>query len=162
MHEASEAFGVSADEAAGAMLLDVRRAGVFAQAAHLIPGARWCDPASVKQWAAELPAGREVLVYCVYGHEVGRATALRLRAAGLNARFLRGGIDAWQTAGRPVRTKAVLGNVPAAALVHESVWSECTALVHCLNDVVTPEVHATRLSVTETSLVAGFRCKTRQ
>ena len=105
VHEASEPFGASADEAAGAMLLDVRRAGVFAQAAQLIPGARWCDPAGVKQWAAELPAGREVLVYCVYGHEVGRTTALRLRAAGLNARFLRGGIDAWQAAGRPLSPK---------------------------------------------------------
>ncbi len=30
------------------------------------------------------------------------ATALRLRAAGLNARFLHGGIDAWQAAGRPL------------------------------------------------------------
>ena len=30
-----------------------------------------------------------VVVYCVYGHEVGRATALRLRAAGLEAHFLR-------------------------------------------------------------------------
>ena len=105
MHEASEPFGASADEAAGAMLLDVRRAGVFAQAAQLIPGARWRDPAGVKQWAAELPAGPEVLVYCVYGHEVGRTTALRLRAAGLNARFLRGGIDAWQAAGRPLSPK---------------------------------------------------------
>ena len=64
---------MSEDESAGAMLLDVRRAGVFAQAAHLIPGARWCDPADVEQWAAELPAGHAVLVYCVYGHEVGRS-----------------------------------------------------------------------------------------
>jgi Fe-Mn family superoxide dismutase len=28
------------------------------------------------------------------------ATALRLRAAGLKARYLRGGIEAWQAAGR--------------------------------------------------------------
>jgi len=41
----------------------------------------------------------------VYGHEVGRATALRLRAAGVDARFLRGGIDGWQAAGRPVDSK---------------------------------------------------------
>jgi Fe-Mn family superoxide dismutase len=32
----------------------------------------------------------------VYGHEVGRATALRLRAAGIDAHFLRGGIDGWR------------------------------------------------------------------
>jgi len=46
-----------------------------------------------------------VVVYCVYGHEVGRATALRLRAAGFKARFLRGGIASWQQAGRPVQPK---------------------------------------------------------
>jgi Fe-Mn family superoxide dismutase len=71
----------------------------------MLPGARWCDPATVATWAAELPAGREVLVYCVYGHEVSRATALRLRAAGVNARYLRGGIDAWQAAQRPLVDK---------------------------------------------------------
>ena len=52
--------------------------------------------------AAELPVDRDVIVYCVYGHEVGRATALRLRAAGVDARYLRGGIDGWQAAGHPV------------------------------------------------------------
>jgi Fe-Mn family superoxide dismutase len=65
---------------------------------------RWRDPAQVAQWSAER-GDRPVIVYCVYGHEVGRATALRLRAAGVDARFLRGGIDGWQAAGRPVQRK---------------------------------------------------------
>jgi Fe-Mn family superoxide dismutase len=90
---------------AGAVLLDVRRAGVFEQAATMIPNARWCDPASVGTWSRELPSDREVVVYCIYGHEVGRSTAMRLRAAGVNARYLSGGIDAWQKAGRPVQAK---------------------------------------------------------
>jgi Fe-Mn family superoxide dismutase len=102
VHAASEGFGAAQDEVDGALLLDVRRAGVFDSAASMIPGARRRDPASVAQWSAELPRDREVIVYCVYGHEVGRATALRLRAAGLNARYLRGGIDGWQAAGRPL------------------------------------------------------------
>lgn len=102
VHGASEAFGASLDEVGDAVVLDVRRAGVFAQARTMIPGARWCDPALAADWAAELHADRELVVYCVYGHEVGRATAMRLRAAGLNARYLRGGIDSWQAAGRPV------------------------------------------------------------
>jgi Fe-Mn family superoxide dismutase len=102
VHAASEGFGVAQDEVDDALLLDVRRAGVFDNAASMIPGARRRDPASVARWSAELPRDREVIVYCVYGHEVGRATALRLRAAGLNARYLRGGIDGWQTAGRPL------------------------------------------------------------
>jgi superoxide dismutase, Fe-Mn family len=86
-------------------VLDVRRAGVFEQAATMIPGARWCDPASVGKWSSELPIDRDVIVYCVYGHEVGRATAMRLRAAGLKARYLRGGIDGWQAAGQALMPK---------------------------------------------------------
>ena len=106
VHAASEPFAAGADALAGATVLDVRRAGMYAQAKTMIPGARWCDPASVGQWAAELPADRPVIVYCVYGHEVGRSTAMRLRAAGVDARYLSGGIDGWQSAGRPVVDKA--------------------------------------------------------
>lgn len=102
---ASAACGATQDEVTGSLLLDVRRAGVFELAATLIPGARWCDPGEVSSWAATLPTDREVVVYCVYGHEVGRCTALRLRAAGVQARYLVGGIDGWQTAGRPLQNK---------------------------------------------------------
>lgn len=105
VHAASEAFGAAQDELAGALLLDVRRAGVFEQAASMIPGACWRNPADVSHWAGELPPDREVIVYCVYGHEVGRSTAMRLRAAGLKARYLRGGIDGWQSAGLPLAAK---------------------------------------------------------
>ncbi|MBX3602071.1 MAG: superoxide dismutase [Rubrivivax sp.] len=101
VHAASELFGAGHDEIGGALLFDVRRAGVFEQARSMIPGARWRDPAAVGNWSAALPPGRDVVVYCVYGHEVGRATAMRLRAAGLNARYLRGGIDGWLAAGWP-------------------------------------------------------------
>jgi len=99
VHDASEPFGAAHADVAGSLMLDVRRAGVFEQAATLIPGARWRDPAGVDNWSRELPTDREVIVYCVYGHEVGRVTAMRLQAQGVNARFLEGGIDAWQSAG---------------------------------------------------------------
>jgi Fe-Mn family superoxide dismutase len=105
VHAASEPFGATPEELPGSVLLDVRRAGVFEQAPAMLPEARWLDPAQVGQWSAEQPQDRPVVVYCVYGHEVGRATALRLRAAGVDARFLRGGIDGWQAAGRPVQRK---------------------------------------------------------
>jgi Fe-Mn family superoxide dismutase len=105
VHAASEPFAAAQDDVADALVLDVRRAGVYEQARALIPGARWCDPAAVDAWSRELPTDRELVVYCIYGHEVGRATALRLRAAGLNARYLSGGIDGWQKAGRAVEPK---------------------------------------------------------
>jgi Fe-Mn family superoxide dismutase len=80
---------------------------MFEKAETVIPGARWHDPVAVGAWASEVPTDREVVVYCVYGHEVGRATAMRLRAQGLKARYLRGGIDGWRAAGRPLEAKGV-------------------------------------------------------
>jgi Fe-Mn family superoxide dismutase len=103
--DASEPFGVDRSGLQAAAILDVRRAAVFEQDSQLIPGASWADPAAVGQWAQSLPQAGEVVVYCVYGHEVGRATALRLRAQGLQAWFLRGGIDGWKAAGMPLVDK---------------------------------------------------------
>ena len=81
--------------------IDVRRKGAYEAAPELIEGAIWRDPEKVDEWAGEL-AGSEVVVYCVYGHEVGQSTAARLRDAGVAARFLSGGIEDWKKAGRPV------------------------------------------------------------
>ena len=100
--------GLEAHEPGTALLIDVRRAGVFDAAPTMLPGARWRDPATLPAWAAELPRNRPVVVYCVYGHEVGRSSALRLRALGVDARFLEGGIDAWQAAGRATVTREKL------------------------------------------------------
>lgn len=103
---ASDMFGVGVDDLQGATVFDVRRAGVFEAATTLLPGAQWRDPAEVRQWGEALDPEQPVVVYCVYGHEVCRATALRLRAQGRNARFLRGGIDAWQRSGLPLAQKS--------------------------------------------------------
>ncbi|HEX2009514.1 MAG TPA: Fe-Mn family superoxide dismutase [Roseateles sp.] len=105
IHRASEGLAADPQRLDAALLLDVRRAAIFEQARSMLPGARWRDPAEVDRWAAELARDREVVVYCVHGHEVGRATALRLRAAGVRAGFLVGGIDAWARAGRPLQPK---------------------------------------------------------
>jgi Fe-Mn family superoxide dismutase len=105
VEHASDAFGAGQEEAEAAVLIDVRRSAIFEQSEAVIPGAQWRDPGDVGAWAAKLPRDRDVVVYCVYGHEVGRATAMRLRAAGINARYLRGGIDAWKAAGKPLRSK---------------------------------------------------------
>jgi superoxide dismutase, Fe-Mn family len=71
----------------------------------MLPGARWLDPADVGRWQATLPTDQPVLVYCVHGHAVSRGVLLQLRAAGIDARFLRGGIEAWQAAGLPLGDK---------------------------------------------------------
>jgi superoxide dismutase, Fe-Mn family len=105
VHAASEAFGCQPDEVGDAQVLDVRRAGVFDRAETMIAGAQRRDPQEVAAWSRDMdPTGR-VVVYCVYGHEVCRATALRLRAAGIDARFLRGGMADWESSGKPVRAR---------------------------------------------------------
>jgi Fe-Mn family superoxide dismutase len=105
---ASEGLGAEQSQVEGALLFDVRRAGIFEQAGQMIPGATWRDPAAIGEWARSLPRDREIVVYCIYGHEVGRGTALRLRSQGLKARFLRGGIDGWKSAGLPLVDKPAL------------------------------------------------------
>jgi Fe-Mn family superoxide dismutase len=105
VHGVSESYGATHGDVAGAMVLDVRREGVYKVAPTRLMGSQWKDPAAVESWTAELPRDREIIVYCVYGHEVGRSTAMRLRAAGLNARYLRGGIDGWEAAAQPVEAK---------------------------------------------------------
>jgi superoxide dismutase, Fe-Mn family len=102
VHDASAAFAAEQGDLGTAVLLDVRRAGMFEKSQTMIPNAQWRDPALVSHWAQSLPRDQPVIVYCIYGHEVGRTTAMRLCAAGVNARYLSGGIDAWQAAGLPL------------------------------------------------------------
>jgi Fe-Mn family superoxide dismutase len=66
------------EELASAEVLDVRRAGMFEKADALIRRAL-ARPRQVEAWARDVPRDKEIVVYCIYGHEVGRATALRLR-----------------------------------------------------------------------------------
>jgi Fe-Mn family superoxide dismutase len=105
VHSSSDSLAADPQQLGGALVLDVRRAAPFQQAKTMLPGADWRDPSQVGTWAADLPRDREVVVYCIYGHEVGRSTAMRLRAEGINARFLPGGIDAWTQAGQPLQAK---------------------------------------------------------
>jgi len=105
VERSSEGLAAGQEELGDALLIDVRRQAVFEQSDSLISGARWRDPSEVSAWSAELPKHREVVVYCVYGHEVGRSTAMRLNAAGHRARFLRGGFDGWRASGRAIERK---------------------------------------------------------
>jgi Fe-Mn family superoxide dismutase len=101
----TEAFGVDAADVDSALVVDVRRAARFAADTRMVSGARWRDPAEVDRWAGELPRDHDVVVYCVHGHEVSRGVVLALRAKGVRARFLRGGIEAWQAQGMPMQEK---------------------------------------------------------
>ena len=92
-------------EMARLTIIDVRRAAAREASADAIPGAAWRDPERVGEWAASLPAGHTVVVFCVHGHEVSQGVADALVGRGLDARYLEGGIAGWQAAGGAVERK---------------------------------------------------------
>jgi Fe-Mn family superoxide dismutase len=99
-------WGVRPSETAGApQLIDVRRAETYADASDRVAGSRWHDPAKLESWSAELDRAKPVLVYCVHGLDIGRSTALSLRARGYDARYVEGGIEACRAAGVPLSAK---------------------------------------------------------
>ena len=69
-------------------------------------GAQWRDPERVQEWAGELSKSDPVVVFCVYGFHVGCKTAIALRDAGFDARYMTGGHSAWKAIGGPTRTYA--------------------------------------------------------
>lgn len=88
------------------LVIDVRRTPAYRGATEMIEGALRRDPATVAEWSGALPRARSVVVYCVHGHEVSQNAAKALRGAGLNARFLDGGIEeGWKGNGGAVAHK---------------------------------------------------------
>lgn len=106
---ASDAAGLAMAHAAmpeNKQLVDVRKAQAYADAHDLLAGATWCDPARLPSWADELDRDKPVVVYCRHGMEVSQSAALSLRARGLDARYLVGGIEGCREAGAAMSLKS--------------------------------------------------------
>lgn len=80
-------------------LVDVRRTAAFESDPCLIPGALRRTPETVADWRGDLDPWRPVVVYCVHGHEVSQQAAAALRASGLAAHALDGGLIDWKDQG---------------------------------------------------------------
>jgi rhodanese-related sulfurtransferase len=102
--------------AASPSVIDVRRADDFAGAARLIPSAIHRAPETVEQWRKELPTA-SIVVYCVHGREVSQDVAATLRAAGIDAVHLDGGITGWTEQGLPTRRR--VGKSPSKWVTRE-------------------------------------------
>jgi len=87
------------------VIFDVRRRQAFDESGQMIKSAEWRDPDQAAQWATDIPVGAQVVVYCVHGHEVSQGAAETLRQAGVDARFVEGGIEAFVEAGGEVEAK---------------------------------------------------------
>jgi rhodanese-related sulfurtransferase len=96
--------------AAAPIVVDVRRRPAFEADEWMIAGAIRRPPDTVSEWGAALPQRRLVVVYCVHGQEVSRNTAASLRGAGVDARYLDGGITEWAEHRLPLRKKVPLGD----------------------------------------------------
>ena len=101
------------------VIVDVRRAGVFAEARQVLPAACWRNHIATGSWGAEIPTGADVVVYCTHGHNVSQLATAELRARGIAAFALDGGIEAWIAAGYPVVARSALAPPEAEA---PSVW----------------------------------------
>jgi rhodanese-related sulfurtransferase len=87
------------------LVLDVRREAVFNTADSVLPAARRAVHTAITAQTLG-PAPHGVVVYCVHGHNVSQLATASLRAEGVNAAQLEGGIEAWIAAGHPVIARA--------------------------------------------------------
>jgi superoxide dismutase, Fe-Mn family len=84
-------------------IIDARPRHYSTRAQDIMEGAVWRDPERVDDWIGELDKERPVVTYCVYGFHVGCETAITLRKAGFDARYMAGGHYGWKAAGGKVR-----------------------------------------------------------
>src|SRR5215813_12699061 len=86
-------------------IIDVRRDAAFDADDRMLVSARHHQPTEIEKWGRQLSATRPVVVHCVHGHEVSQNAAAALRGAGIDARYLEGGITSWTELGLPLRKK---------------------------------------------------------
>src|SRR5688572_7348976 len=94
------------DSTPAPLVFDVRRAAAFDADSQMLVSSQRGAPDNVAEWGWQIPAGRHVVVYCVYGHEVSQEVSRTLREAGIHARYLAGGITRWTELRLPLRAKA--------------------------------------------------------
>ena len=95
------------------LLIDVRRAVAFNADTVVIASAMWRDPYALDDWTKFMPRHRDIVVYCVHGHEISKNTCVALLGAGMNAKYLEGGIEAWNEAKGATARKGIVEAVPS-------------------------------------------------
>jgi len=86
--------------AAPPALIDVRKPPARLESGQIIAGSVQNLPDQVDQWGPKVTGA--AVVYCVHGHEVSQGVCTALRAIGVDAAYLEGGIEGWRLAGLPV------------------------------------------------------------
>ena len=83
-------------------IIDARPRHYTTRSSEIMEAAVWRDPERVDEWIGELSKEKPVITYCVYGFHIGCQTAITLRKAGFDARYMAGGHYAWKALGGKV------------------------------------------------------------
>ena len=84
-------------------IIDARPKHYTTKSQDIMAGAVWRDPERLDEWIGELSKTEPVVTYCVYGFHIGCETAITLRKAGFDARYMAGGHYAWKAIKGPVK-----------------------------------------------------------
>ena len=87
-------------------LIDTRPKHFVSRQQDIAEGVAWRDPERVDEWMGELSKEKPVVVYCAYGFHVGCRTAIALRDAGFDARYMTVGHSGWKAVGAPLKMNA--------------------------------------------------------
>src|SRR5437868_8602445 len=86
-------------------VIDVRPRHFVSRQQEIADGIPWRDPDQVQEWIGALDKSQPVVVYCAYGFHVGCKTAIKLRDAGFDARYMNSGHSGWKAIGHPIEMK---------------------------------------------------------
>jgi Fe-Mn family superoxide dismutase len=84
-------------------VIDVRPRHFITRQQDIAEGITWRDPEQLQEWIGELSKTEPVVVYCAYGFHIGCKTAIKLREAGFDARYMNSGHSGWKAIGAPLR-----------------------------------------------------------
>jgi len=84
-------------------IIDARPRSYISRQQDIMGGAVWRDPERIHDWIGELSKSDPVVVFCAYGFHVGCKTAIALRDAGFDAKYMKGGHSAWKAIGGPIK-----------------------------------------------------------
>ena len=84
-------------------LIDTRPKHFVSRQQDIAEGVTWRDPERVGEWMGELSKEKPVVVYCAYGFHVGCKTAITLRDAGFDAKYMKVGHSGWKAVGAPTK-----------------------------------------------------------
>jgi Fe-Mn family superoxide dismutase len=84
-------------------VVDVRPRHFVSRQQDIAADIPWRDPDQIQQWMGELSKSDPVVVYCAYGFHIGCRTAIKLREAGFDAKYMNSGHSGWRAVGGPVK-----------------------------------------------------------